>query len=72
MRILTPILSLLTAAFWAVLARMFAQPVIEKMIAKVAFKALHAIAAKTPSKLDDELVQIVEDQYYGRNTDVPR
>lgn len=72
MRILTPILSLLTAAFWAVLARMFAQPVIEKMLAKVAFKALHAIAAKTPSKLDDELVQIVEDQYYGRNTDVPR
>lgn len=72
MRLLTPILSFLTAAFWAVLTRMFAQPVIEKMIAKVAFKALHAIAAKTPSKLDDELVQIIEDQYYGRNTDVPR
>jgi len=68
MRLLTPILSLLTAAFWAVLARMFAQPVIEKLIAKVAFKALHAIASKTSSKLDDELVQIIEDQYYGRTT----
>jgi len=62
----------LLGAVLAVLARMFAQPVIEKMIAKVAFKALHAIAAKTPSKLDDELVQIIEDQYYGRNTSDPR
>lgn len=66
MRILTPILSLLAAAFWAVLARMFAQPVVEKLIAKVAFKALHAVAAKTSNELDDDLVQIIEDQYYGR------
>lgn len=72
MRYITPILTLLKAALWAVLVRMFAQPVVEKMFAKAAFKALHAIAAKTPSTLDDDLVQIVEDQYYGRNTSDPR
>lgn len=66
MRFLTPILKLLGSASLAVLARMFAQPVVEKLLARVVFKALHAIAAKTSNDLDDELVQITEDQYYGR------
>lgn len=72
MRFLTPILKLLGSASLAVLARMFAQPVVEKLIAKVVFKALHAIAKRTTNELDDELVQITEDQYYGRDPSVPR
>lgn len=71
MPILTRIGALLLAALWAVLARIFAQPVIEKIIAKLLFAAAHWLAQRTSNSMDDDIVQLLEDQYYGRSTDVP-
>lgn len=65
MRFLTPVLTLLGAAFWAVLARIFAQPAVERLIAKLVFKLAHWLAGKTSNRMDNELVHDLEEQYYA-------
>jgi len=65
MHFLTPVLALLGAAFWAVLGRIFAQPAVERLIAKLVFKLAHWLAGKTSNQMDNELVNDLEEQYYA-------
>ena len=58
----------LLVPFLAVIGRMLAQPVIEKLIAKFLFWGMHKLAAKTTNQVDDATVKLIEDQYYGRTT----
>lgn len=59
-------LALLGTASLAVLVRLFAQKALEKVIARIFFRAGHWVAKRTTNSVDDESIQILEAQYYGR------
>lgn len=59
-------LALLGTASLAVLGRIFSQKVLEKVIARIFFRVGHWIAKRTSNTVDDESIQILEAQYYGR------
>ena len=63
---ITGALALLGTASLAVVLRLFAQQGLEKVIARVFFRAGHWIAKRTTNTVDDESIQILEAQYYGR------
>lgn len=55
----------LVQALLAVLAKALGKPSIEKIVAKVVFRALRYLAGLTKTDLDEQIVGIMEDSFYG-------